>query len=254
MIDIHTHLLPGIDDGADDLAMAVAMAKIAESDGIKVLACTPHVKPPRYPNVGKDIRARVEKLHNELQRARVDVSLVAGGDIHIAHDLLSSLRDGVAPCLHDSRYFLFEPNHTVLTPRLDALCSELFNAGYKPVLTHPERLVWVPKHYNLIKKLYEAGVVMQVTAGSLTGAFGTRVYQLSRRMMDDGIVDVVATDAHNVTARPPILSRARDWIAAEYGEIVAKRLTVDNPMRILRDLDILRPQSLVRNIPVGGRT
>ena len=119
MIDLHCHLLPGIDDGAPDLATALAMARIAAGDGITVTACTPHLYPGMYENDGPAIRRAVAELQTRLEEAGIPLRLTLGADTHITPDLVTDLRSGRVPSLHDSRYFLLEPPHHVAPPRLE---------------------------------------------------------------------------------------------------------------------------------------
>src|SRR5215831_18127983 len=109
LIDLHCHLLPGIDDGAKDLEMSLAMAQMASSDGISTIACTPHILPGVYNNTGAAIRGAVIRLQESISGAGIPISLVAGADVHIAPDLGLQLRDGRALSLNDSRYLLLEP-------------------------------------------------------------------------------------------------------------------------------------------------
>ncbi|MDS4069917.1 MAG: CpsB/CapC family capsule biosynthesis tyrosine phosphatase, partial [Candidatus Competibacter sp.] len=119
MIDLHCHLLPGIDDGAPDLAISLAMARIAAADGIEVVACTPHIYPGLYENNGPAIRRAVSELQAHLDEAAIPLRLTYGADTHIAPDLVAGLREGRVPSLHGSRYFLLEPPHHVAPPRLE---------------------------------------------------------------------------------------------------------------------------------------
>ena len=243
MIDIHSHILPGIDDGAPNDDVSLAMALMAVEDGIQVMACTPHVMPPRYPNDTAGIVRAAMRLRALVQEAGIDLHLVTGGDVHLTHDLGAGLASGRIPFLHRSHYFLLEPDHQILTPHLDRFCTGLMARGYRPVLTHPERLAWMSAHLDLITRLHQSGVVMQVTAGSLTGRFGSEPRRLAEHMLENGLVDVLATDAHNLTSRPPVLSQARDLVADRYGDELAKRLVYDNPLAILSGHDIVRTNS-----------
>ena len=240
MIDIHSHLLPGIDDGAHDLDCALQMAEIAWNDGTTVIACTPHIWPPTYPNTADDIRRRVADLQAKIAERGIDLKLVVGADIHIASDLLRSLSNGAVPTLADTKYFLLEPEHHVLTPNLVRFCQSLIDKGYMPILTHPERLGWIEGHFKTIHSLFEAGVVIQVTADSLTGGFGTRVQHWTRQMLALEMIDVVASDAHGVSRRSPVMSKARALVAKTAGERTAERLFRFNPGRILMDQPIER--------------
>jgi protein-tyrosine phosphatase len=236
MIDLHCHLLPGIDDGPADSAMSLAMARIAVADGIETIACTPHITPGFYDNSGLEIRAGVERLSRELADAGIQLSLVTGADVHLAPDLTSGLRSGRIPTLAGSRYFLFEPPHRVLPPRMEDVVFRLMAEGYVPILTHPERLAWIASHFDLIRRLRSAGVWMQLTAMSITGGFGRRVRYWSERLLDEGLADILATDAHDCDRRPPCLSQARSLVARRVGEAEAHRMVVTRPEGILRNL------------------
>ncbi len=241
MIDLHCHLLPGVDDGAADLGTALAMARIAVDDGIKVIACTPHIYPGMYDNDGPAIRRAVAELQTRLEEADIPLRLTLGADAHIAPDLVAGLRAGRVPTLHDSRYFLLEPPHHVAPPRLADTVFDLLAAGYVPVITHPERLSWIEDHYETFVELARKGAWLQVTAGSLTGRFGKAARYWAERLLDEGWVHILATDAHGVDRRPPLLAEgqrvAERWLGA--GE--ALHLVETRPQGIL---DNLQPERL----------
>ena len=233
MIDLHSHILPGVDDGAHDLAASLAMARMAVADGVKVMACTPHFMPGMYDNESTDIRQRVASLQKSLLEANINLSLVVGSDAHIRPDFLTRLRDGKILRLNDSRYVLFEPPHNVVPKRLEDLLFNIIVAGYVPVLTHPERLKWIEQQFPLMESLVKAGVWMQITAGSLTGRFGPRPKFWADRMLANGMVRILASDAHNITSRPPIMSEAFSIAEAELGLDEARNLVLVRPADIL---------------------
>jgi protein-tyrosine phosphatase len=236
LIDLHCHILPGVDDGASNLSESIAMARVAASDGIAVIACTPHMVPGLYDNTGPAIRLAVDELARVLADAGIPLQLVTGADVHLAPDLEEGLGSGRVAKLAESRYFLLEPPHHVLPPRLEDIIFQLLTAGYMPIVTHPERLSWVEAHYAVLQRLAASGVWMQVTAGSLTGRFGRRVRYWGERMLDEGIVQILATDAHDCLDRPPRLSEARDVVARRNGEEAAERLVVTHPAAVLHDM------------------
>jgi protein-tyrosine phosphatase len=241
LIDLHSHLLPGIDDGSKDLAMSLAMARVASADGISTIACTPHILPGVYNNSGPAIRSAVARLAESIAEADIPISLVPGADVHIAPDLDVRLRDGRALTLNNSRYLLLEPPHHVLPPRLEDLIFGLQAAGYVPILTHPERLSWVEGHYHLIRRLASSSVLMQITAGSVMGRFGRRPRYWAERMLDEGLCHLLATDAHNTEQRAPRMADARDVVAQRLGDDEAINLVLRRPQGILNNL---RPAEL----------
>lgn len=203
------------------------------ADGIRVMACTPHIMPGLYPNDGDGIKRGTEALQAALVEAGIELRLVMGADIHVAPDLAQKLATGAAPTLGGSRYFLLEPPHHVLPPRFAEFVQKLLAAGYTPILTHPERLTWVQAHYDIVERVNAMGVLLQITAGSLTGSFGGSAQRLSERMLGEGRVDLFASDAHNLTGRPPILSKAFAAVEAALGLAEASRMFVETPARIL---------------------
>ncbi len=233
MIDLHCHLLPGIDDGAPDLATSLEMARIAVADGITTIACTPHIYPGLYENTGPDILLRVERLQADLDAAGIALTLVAGCDAHLTPTMVAELDSGHIPTIAGSRYFLFEPPHHVAPPRLEQSVLATLEAGYMPIITHPERLSWIESHYDTMKALARAGAWMQLTAGSITGRFGQRAQSWSERMLDEGLVHLVSTDAHNLRNRKPLLSEAAAVVAARLGEAAAHDMVVTRPRMVL---------------------
>jgi protein-tyrosine phosphatase len=143
------------------------------------------------------------------------------------------LQSGHLLSLADSRYVLVEPPHHVAPPRMEDLFFNLLIAGYVPILTHPERLTWIESYYATIEKLVHAGVWMQITAGSLAGAFGRRPRYWSERLLDEGYVHIVATDAHDLNRRPPNLSQGRDLASKRVGEAEAEHLVQTRPRGVL---------------------
>ncbi len=243
MIDLHSHLLPGIDDGASDLAMSLAMARALVEDGVSVAACTPHILPGLYHNTGPQIRAATLALQKLLNEQGIPLKLTTGADNHMVPDFLPQLRSGHLLSLADSRYVLVEPPHHVAPPRLEEFFFSLLLGDYIPILTHPERLTWISSHYGVLKKLVRAGVWVQVTAGSLSGIFGKNARYWCERMLDEGCVHLVATDAHDVSRRPPNLNEGRELAAKRVGPLEAQHLVDTRPRGILlNDAPLQLPQ------------
>jgi protein-tyrosine phosphatase len=236
VIDLHCHILPGLDDGASDLSVSLDMARAFVADGVTQVACTPHILPGFYFNTGATIHPAVADLQAVLDREDIPLQLVAGADNHIVPDFVSGLRSGHLLTLGGTRYVLVEPPHHVAPPRLEELFFAILAAGFVPILTHPERLAWIRDQYPLMQRLADSGVWMQITAGSLSGAFGRNARYWAERMLDEGRVRILATDAHDTTRRPPNLSEGRDLAAARVGAREAEYLVVTRPMGVLADV------------------
>lgn len=233
MIDLHCHILPGIDDGAPDLNVALAMARCAVADGITVMACTPHIYPGLYENSRDGIRAAIASFRQALADENIPLQLVEGADTHLAPDIPAKIKAGKVPTLNGSRYFLFEPPHHVAPPRLEDTVFSLQTAGLVPVITHPERLTWIEDHYPAFLRMVNAGAWIQLTAGSITGRFGRRPKYWAERILDEGQCHIIATDAHHIDRRPPLLAEARDAAAKRLGQQEAEHLVVTRPQGIL---------------------
>jgi protein-tyrosine phosphatase len=235
MIDIHCHMLPGIDDGARDLGMALQMARIAAGDGITDVVCTPHIYPGMYDNDAAGIRAAVVALQAQLDAEGIALRLSAGADAHLVPELGAGLADGRVPTLAGSRYVLLEPPHHVAPPRFEDTVFELMASGLVPVITHPERLTWVETHHEVFVRLAERGCWMQVTAGALTGRFGKRVSYWADRFVCEGRAHILATDAHHPDRRPPLLAEARTAAEKLVGTEQATHMVLTRPAMILAD-------------------
>jgi protein-tyrosine phosphatase len=231
--DLHSHVLPGIDDGATDLAVSIAMARQAAESGVKVLACTPHIMPGVYNNTGPQIRQAVAALQTELDREGIALKLVTGADVHLVPDLVAGLKSGRLLSLADTRYVLVEPPHHVAPARTDDMFFSVMVAGYHPILTHPERLGWIRQQYPMIRQLADRGVWMQITASSLTGAFGREPKYWAERMLDEGRVHILASDTHDTRRRPPNLVEGFEQAAKRVGETEALHLVVTRPLSVL---------------------
>ncbi|WP_290885956.1 CpsB/CapC family capsule biosynthesis tyrosine phosphatase [Arenimonas sp.] len=236
MIDLHCHLLPGVDDGPATLEVSLAMARCAVADGITFTACTPHIYPGLYENNRAGIEAAVAALRTALAEAGIPLQLGTGADTHLAPDLVGGIRDGRVPTINGSRYLLLEPPHHVAPPRFDESVFTLMAAGIVPVITHPERLSWIETHYPVFADLVKQGAWMQLTAGSLTGRFGRRPKYWAERMLDEGLVHIIATDSHHIDKRPPLLAEGREAAAARVGAEEARHLVLTRPQGILDDL------------------
>lgn len=233
MIDIHCHLLPGLDDGAVDLAMSLRMARALIDDGVEAVVCTPHILPGLYHNRGTQIQAAVAQLRSRLTDCGLTLGLYCGADAHITVDFLAKLASKEIPTLAGSRYVLVElPQHT--EPMLmKQFFFQLRVAGHVPVLSHPERMPWIASQYRTIEELVKSGVWLQLTSGSLLGDFGRDAKYWAERILDDGIAHVIATDAHNNGRRPPNLRMGRDAAAKRVGDVEAEKLVKGRPGAIL---------------------
>ncbi|HEX3526667.1 MAG TPA: CpsB/CapC family capsule biosynthesis tyrosine phosphatase [Thermoanaerobaculia bacterium] len=243
MIDLHCHILPGVDDGARTLDEAVAMCRLAAADGCEAMIATPHQRRGEWWN---DDRELLQGLARDLQAAvgpalETPFRVALGGEIHVGPGLLeeieriSSGAGGALLPLAGSRYLLIEFDPLDTPVQAADLVHELAVSGWRPVIAHPELIPWLARGKALLAHLVALGATVQVTAMSLTGDFGRRPQTDALAFLDAGLVHFVASDSHSPRRRPPGLSRAYQAIAARRGDAVARRLTTDNPRAVLEN-------------------
>lgn len=239
MIDLHSHILPGLDDGAKTLDVSIEMARRYLDQGVTCVACTPHILPGLYANDGAIIRRAALNLQERLAEKGIALKLVCGADNHIVPDFVRLLKTDQLLALADTRYVLVEPPHHVAPARLEALFFDILQGGYVPILTHPERLAWIEREYSKITALAERGVLMQLTSGSLLGRFGTRPRYWAEKLLCEGFAHILATDAHDNVRRPPDLLKGRFAVEKLLGPQIAEELVAVRPALVLSDLTIL---------------
>lgn len=228
-VDIHCHLLPGIDDGAGSLEQSLAMARMAVDDGIGTIVTTPHQLGNFAENRGDEIRRRVDELQTALHENRIALAVLAGADVRIETGLIAGLRCGDVLSLADRRkHVLLELPHELYLP-LEPLLRDLARQQVVGILSHPERNQGIHRQPELLGPLVDVGCLMQVTAGSLCGTFGTTAQQLAEQMIRDGLVHFIATDAHGDRSRRPLMRRAFDRVCDLAGEEIAIELCSRNP-------------------------
>lgn len=230
--DIHCHLLPGIDDGANRWDETLVMARLAAEDGITTIVATPHQLGSWSENRGEEIRSLVAMCNERLIAERIPLHVLPGGEIRIEPGLIDKLVTGELVTLGDHRrHVLLELPHELYIP-IDGLMNDLAARRITMVLAHPERNQGLLRQPDLAVDLVEAGCLMQLTAGSLCGMMGSHVDDMAVWMITEGLVHVVATDAHSPRSRRPQMSRAYDRICELVDVATADDLCSRNPALI----------------------
>jgi protein-tyrosine phosphatase len=207
-IDIHCHLVPGIDDGPATWEESLAMARMAAADGIGTIVATPHQLGNFAGNDGPAIRGLVDELNRLLEDHAVPLAVLPGADVRIEEDLVGRIRRGEVLSLADQhRHVLLELPHELYFP-LEPVLAQLERGAMAGILSHPERNQGLIKQPKLLRRLVDSGCLMQITAGSLMGGFGSASRVLAEWMLGEGLVHFVSTDAHGTRSRRPILSSA----------------------------------------------
>ena len=235
MIDIHTHFLPGIDDGAKSMDAALRMLRLLMQDGVTHVVATPHVFPGRYDNERRDIEAAMQTFRTAIAAQDLPLTLGVAGEVRLSEHLPDMLAREAIPflgTLDGYRVMLLELPDDRIPVGTSRLLYWLLDNGVRPVLVHPERNRVIGNAPALVEPLIKLGCLLQLTASSLLGQWGPRALQASRYMLDRDWVDAVASDAHDCRVRTPRLGEARDWLSRHYDAARAERLTRDGPARL----------------------
>jgi protein-tyrosine phosphatase len=249
MIDLHLHLLPGVDDGPADLAAALALARECCAGGTPIVAATPHFDDwtqATLPDAASAVD-RVVRLQAELNRAGIPLQVLVGGEAFLAPDLPRRVRDGLVPTLAGTQWLLVETSVHQMPIYLEHVLFELQAMGVSPLLAHPERYRWLHKKPELLGTLVARGVCTQVTASSLTGTAAQPQRALAQKLVRRGLVQVIASDRHGPGAGVS-LRDGYTAAAALVGEERARQLVEEHPHLIVdgRPIPVTREEDAPR--------
>jgi len=227
MVDIHCHILPGLDDGPDSIETSLEMAEAAIAEGITHLVATPHAN-DRFPFIPDLVQSRRDDIQRRLGGRLL---LATGCDFHLSYENLQDIHQQPAKyTINQKNYLLVEFADFSVPPSIDQTLHELHLAGLHVILTHPERNPLIRAHPERLYRWLQLGCYAQVTALSFQGRFGAAAKQAVERWLQEDCIHFVASDAHNTTSRPLKLRDAFAIVAARKGETVAQALFVDNPL------------------------
>ena len=234
MIDIHSHILPGIDDGARSMDEALRMSEMALADGIKTIVATPHHMKGVYENTKGVISAELARFKEVLKENGVDLDVLPGSDVSLEDGLAGAIRAGTIMTINDGGKFLLLELPTFFQPhQVKEQIFKLKLRGIVPIISHPERNPRLMEEIDTLYDLITMGALVQITGEALSGRMGGNIRGNAFKLLKLGMVHVIATDSHNTSSRPPVLSRARDAAAAVVGPDEAEKMVLHNPRAII---------------------
>ncbi|WP_077329071.1 tyrosine-protein phosphatase [Virgibacillus siamensis] len=233
MIDIHCHILPGIDDGAATLDDSINMAKEAAEQGITKIAATPHHKSTHFDNYGQDIIGMVAYLNGKLQEQNIPVEILPGQETRVYGEMVEDLKKGEVIPINGTQYVLVEFPHNHVPNYARQLLFDLQIAGYKPVIVHPERNTELQENTDKLYRMVKSGALTQITAGSLLGKTGKRVQKFADQLVEANLTHFIASDAHDIKKRTFHMREAFGYIRKQYGKAFAYQLMENNELLIL---------------------
>ena len=246
MIDIHCHLLPGIDDGARDLNEALAIARAAYENGIRFSIVTPHIHPGRYENSAQTISGSLSRFKVALSKAGIPLKVGMAAEVRLSPEILPMIERDQIPFLGQLdgyRIMLLEFPHSHIPPGADRLVEKLLAMKVRPVIAHPERNKDVMRKYSKIEPFIEMGCFLQLTASAVAGRFGKKSHKSALQLLGSDAFMMLATDAHDLKGRYPELREGYEAAVELVGRDYARKLVVDNPMAVVRS----------QFVPDGGR-
>lgn len=237
MIDIHCHILPEVDDGADDMEDALEMAHLAYESGVRAIIATPHscvpAFSPNFKSVG--LLNRFRRLGEEIAAAGIPLKLYSGAEILCTRELPELLESGRLLTLANTRYLLVEFYFNSDPDFISSMLKLIKSNGYIPVVAHPERYETVQERPFLVDEWHDRGYVIQVNKGSITGRLGYHAQQTARWILSNGLAHVVASDAHGAYRRTPMMDRLYRHLEDELADGYSELLLKINPKQIICD-------------------
>ena len=234
MIDIHCHILPDMDDGPESLGEALRMCRAAAGDGIRTIVAAPHFKPGTYEFSGCRLLDAISILQAAVKREGINVTILPGAEIAVSPEMPSYLEQGGHLTINGSRrYFLAEFRPLSVPYSWDTFLLSFLASGLTPIIAHPERNVWFVNHPDALSSAVQSGILVQITAASITGGFGEEARDFSIYLLRNNLVHAIASDGHSADLRPPRLAEAVNLAAEVVGEERARALVTSLPQAII---------------------
>lgn len=235
-VDIHTHLIPHWDDGAEDWDVSLEMLRQGEEDGISHVVCTPHILSKNDLIREQEVTTLFEELRTRAKKAGIGTRLYLGSELYIQPDI--DFEREITTLAGNGRYFLIEFPMNLIPDYVAQRFFDLVMKDKIPIIAHPERNGQIIKNPEKAFDFVERGALLQLNAGSLLGVFGSLPRTVAVQLMDANLVHVIGSDAHDLNSRPFKLRQAYEVVREKWGAERAKKLFVDNPMKIIRGQEV----------------
>lgn len=235
MIDLHSHVLPGIDDGAKDINESLGLIEAAIENGISHMVCTPHIQLGRFDNNLTTISGAFEQLQTAVIKQELNIKLAFAAEVRICPEIMLLAKQQSLPFLgqwQQRQVLLLELPHSHVPAGTEQLIKWLLNNNIMPMIAHPERNRDILADYTKFTQLQRLGCLFQITAASICGDFGEESKALAERMLEEEAATIIATDTHNLKRRPPKLKQAKEAAARIVGAEKAQQLVYDTPRQI----------------------
>ena len=234
MIDIHAHILPGIDDGPATMEESLEMARIAVEDGVHTIIATPHSLDGVHFNRRSNILFACAELNTALGKHHVPLTLLPGSEARLSIEIIDELEEGHLMTLNDTgRYISLELPDQFISQATAIFIERLKNGNLTPIISHPERNPSIQQNVALLRDLISAGALCQITAGSLLGAFGPNALKCCEKIIQLNMVHFMASDAHSARERPPNLSKGYDKLFTLAGKTRTESIMFESPQTVV---------------------
>lgn len=239
------HVLFGVDDGPKTIEETMRILEVAHGEGITDIITTSHALHPQYDVAAGEVRSQVRLLNDLVEEAGLGITLHSGQEVRLADDLVEKLKEKTILTMADSQYLLLELPSGTVPAYTTAIINQLLSVGVTPVIAHPERNRGISEKPERLERLVRAGALAQITAGSVSGAFGKNIQKLSMQLIEANLIHCFGSDAHNTTNRAPLFQKGIDYLEKKnLGDYVD--LMLDNNESVLKNerLTILEPEGL----------
>lgn len=232
-IDIHCHILPGVDDGAKSMEDTIEIVKMAYKEGIRYMIATPHYHKGRYGRPVEELEEKLVKVREALLKAEIPMKVLLGNEAYYTGSLVEKLNKRRVLTLDNSKYVLVEFSPGDEYQYIKKGLNSILLGGFRPIIAHVERYQCLRKDIKKVEELYEMGVYIQVNAMSIVGSMGILVKAFTKNLMKNDLIHIIATDTHNIENRSPKLEGCVKILMKKYNEDYLRALLIENPKKIL---------------------